>query len=1616
MVSQLIQRQVAIGSNATFALKSGQTVAGCLVEISIDYIVIEGIDQRISVPIEFVSHWSIAKATPDMGGPGDNDPPQPAIATPKESEFQVATAETAGDGTQHAAMIPADQLRKILLIEAQFTLRLESARLQFEAPVIKFPGDYPNYVRNPNINRRWQRIMNMYDYAVRMAELGEKFGRSARIAYELGELAALMPEVQTIRQYQIHFFILAGEFIRAIEVARELIIEFDDPADWYVLAELALRTNHTELVCYSLEQYFLKTPLLTDFDAWLVFIKMVQSHHNYVGLLKAVRVSRLDDLSNAAKLWETAIYLLNNYKQYAIVGEILQCEPGNVAWVERTSEALLKIAPDASANYQKAIAGLNLTHRPLLNERLVRQSDPFLPIHAQTLGSTGSSTIPVGELTGFIYKYFPDRNYGFIRTADGENDGGNYFFHRTAITDVSLLTLLANKDFSRPVVFEVAQGSQGRSLAVSLAIARSPEEIFELAQQYSDNGEYQRAAAEMRRVVNLDPNFPGAQDLYVRWSEFAMIRNIPAPRGNSLWARAKRAELIEKDLNRAVDLYLEAIRQGERLEGSIKDLAMIYTRLDQPDQAIDLLLSHRQHMREKLSVDMQLVTIYQKAARLDEAVKLLEDLLKQERTHTGRTKYQWSIGNIYVQQGLIIKAQQAFEAVLVLQPENIAAQRQIAICLMKQGDLEKAEQLLNRILDTFNDTQSVELLAAIRKIRATGQVSSLDEIISEAALTNFAQPTSGFAQFYLDRCEFKGVAPHIAQAHRFTRTDVNRLDDLATQLGVNRPRERAEYFLSAAKIDSIVENGELSPLFYKYLGRTFTSLGDAAIGAGGMLDSGRDLYCEALAVYDNVRDQLGMEQDNQNALIRFLYATLGAASVPLKSHGLTIEEAIDFVLARHPSRQQVFDAIAYLVYRSKHAGSYILQRLYKRETLQTMALQYLRDRFGDPAAPQNLDEFVRLWDRLRQEQMEEAREVSSDLRYLTRLNWTMATLEPSIERLRRLGERLFFGLDQQRLTEVRRILELVLDLQRQVTFEEQERLCFQIDRRCQDALRDMGDNPTKLSVEEFYPVIQVIQQKAEAWLEELYQRSAPDPSLRLAIESYTPDIDGQIEVQVVVENRLGRSPADALELVVQEEPELFVLRRDDLKLEESLRGGDHRIIRVPFQVQESAVMAGAFSMTVYAHYRTRVNEFKPTAIYNLPIRLSSEAEFEPIDNAYAAHSEGGPVEDPAMFYGRSELIANVGQMLRQEGSQSKNIVIYGQKRAGKSSILYHLKRQLECDPRLLIVDLDNIGSILDTNARVPFEYLILWEMLSRLQNAVEDRVSMPLSEDLPLLPMLDVTFPGFMQFFESPSPLQYFKEAFMTFRRSMERSDEWRNIRIVVLIDEFSYIYGEIVSKRIPETFMKNWKALLEANFFSVVLAGQDVMPRFKQRFPNEFGIIQDERISYLALDDARRLIDEPIRIGGRGGESRYREQAIERILELTAGSPFYIQIICNRLVQYMNRKRTPVVTRADIEQVKDELIRGVNALSLDKFDNLVNSGDTSPNAIKDHDILLVLREIAVNSQTGACVRTDITCEPDTPINMILDDLTNRDVLECERGQYYRIRIGLFQEWLVARQ
>ena len=1184
-------------------------------------------------------------------------------------------------------------------------------------------------------------------------------------------------------------------------------------------------------------------------------------------------------------------------------------------------------------------------------------------------------------------------------------------------TAVYLLNKIGAEALSKEIIQKRLTGESTKSLLEEACQKLAGEKPVESYRQFFTEFMEERIREE-KQSVPITLQLPKHQP-----SEQTKLTDPPkeqktqvTPRGEDPYARAKRADFIEKNLEKAEGLFREAIRRNIRTESATKDLAMVLVRLERPEEAVNLLEDYRQEIEDKQSLDNMLITVYQNAGQYEKVIPLLKDTLKQAGNKEKRAQIRWQIASAYIKSEDYASAESQFRQVQKLRPDNITVQRSLAFCLLKQERYDEAEKILNRIQNTSPDAKTAELLEAIERARETGEFT-LDEdsiIEIETALSYFSGELSEFARFFLRHCTFEGVPPGRVNDGKYTgsekdvRYDIRRIEDIARQLGTRRPRDRSNYYLSAARI--YFDMGDDRNFFYRYLCRSFASRGDAAVSENRSLDTVREWYCEALTIYDGDRSHRKDEQDAVNSLVRSLYSTLGRTYIPLTPNIPSISEAVKNVINDHPESEKAFDAIAYLVLHSRYAANRVLKYLYDNSTLQTMALNYLKGMGLDiPDSIIGLNDFVRLWNKLQSEKFNRARAISNKLRLLDNFELTTVWLEDNLRLAEDVRSDLFFELDRQRVGELCSIFETVLELCKQMTFEEQERLCYLLDSYCQDLLREIEESPTKLSVEDVYPIIEVIQEKVNKYLQELYETSIPQLTIRLPVESYVPDTDRKIEVQIVVENERGRSPAESLELVIQKDEAFFLVMEPSIKQNESLRGGEQSILTVPLRVTPDALQAQTFSLPVCVQYRTRTEEQVRTPVQNLSIRLYSEDEFEKIENPYATYTEGKIVGDPNMFFGREELIQNIAYAIQESHSQSKSVMVFGQKRSGKSSVLYHLKRLLQEDKDLLILDLENIAAILNEHSSKPLLYQILKSILTELEYAIEDRV------DRDFTP-LDLPIPGDQEFYAHPNPLQRFGEIFKSFKRQVSKHEDWCAVRVVLLIDEFQYIYERIVDGKMPESFMQNWKALLQANYFHAVLVGQDVMPKFKLRFPNEFGTTQDERVTYLKPDDARRLIDEPIRIGGRQGESRYREQAIERIVDLTAGSPFYIQIICNRLVEYMNVKHARLVTEADVEQVKNELIRGVNALGLDKFDNLISSGDKSEDAIPNDDVLKILKAIADNSRAGPCHRDRIDCETSLPVDTILDDLVKRDVVEREQGQYYQIQVGLFKEWLIINE
>ena len=206
---------------------------------------------------------------------------------------------------------------------------------------------------------------------------------------------------------------------------------------------------------------------------------------------------------------------------------------------------------------------------------------------------------------------------------------------------------------------------------------------------------------------------------------------------------------------------------------------------------------------------------------------------------------------------------------------------------------------------------------------------------------------------------------------------------------------------------------------------------------------------------------------------------------------------------------------------------------------------------------------------------------------------------------------------------------------------------------------------------------------------------------------------------------------------------------------------------------------------------------------------------------------------------------------------------------------------------------------------------------------------------------------------------------------------------------------------------MKGWKAILEKGFFRCVLVGNDLMPRFIDEFPNEFQVALQKRVSFLDPLYAKQLIIDPIR--EPSGSSRYRGNAVERILELTGCSAYYIQLFCRELVQYMNRDdvRAPAIGPADVDAVARKMIA---ELDQTVFDNLLTPGDAEVTDISGDLVMDVLR--ATRRESGPSMYHEVNLNAHPEAERVIEDLVRREVLKRMSGNRYRIQVGLFSEWL----
>lgn len=475
-----------------------------------------------------------------------------------------------------------------------------------------------------------------------------------------------------------------------------------------------------------------------------------------------------------------------------------------------------------------------------------------------------------------------------------------------------------------------------------------------------------------------------------------------------------------------------------------------------------------------------------------------------------------------------------------------------------------------------------------------------------------------------------------------------------------------------------------------------------------------------------------------------------------------------------------------------------------------------------------------------------------------------------------------------------------------------------------------------------------------------------------------------------------------------------------------------------------------YNYDVFTNYKNESSSQERSFNYTITF-----CEVEPIRNRYRQYAQKQTVRDKSMFFGRDILIQKLYDAISIKNEEyndvlngGNGVVLYGQRRSGKTSILFHLKRKIvETMKNTIVVDLGSSARIMqnaDTNDEQDEKQMqrsnsnmtlqnLYYKIISGIRDFIEEQTSLccklyvELSNDIEAYEAKNHEdfFPKLTAISDSQNPQLIFNAFLDRFKKVARVDDLVYGFRVVVIIDEFTYFNAAIENKKLPGNFMEILKGLVSDSFITMVVAGQDNMVEFMEKYVNEFSSFQREWVTFLEKDASYKMVTEPI------GEERIDAGAVEKLYRFTAGSPYLLMDICCVLVDWMNENKIFKLASSLLDdfllkkymkdyEFKEDLLepqyKDAGKLEWTEKIKLVLGLIARQNSKKVTSNVIPWNEFNefVSIKDDMLKDRGITSDE---MNEILERLVKRQVIEMQEGNVnrFRIKIPLCREWILRR-
>ncbi len=358
-----------------------------------------------------------------------------------------------------------------------------------------------------------------------------------------------------------------------------------------------------------------------------------------------------------------------------------------------------------------------------------------------------------------------------------------------------------------------------------------------------------------------------------------------------------------------------------------------------------------------------------------------------------------------------------------------------------------------------------------------------------------------------------------------------------------------------------------------------------------------------------------------------------------------------------------------------------------------------------------------------------------------------------------------------------------------------------------------------------------------------------------------------------------------------------------------------------------------------------------------------------------------------IFVGRRDVIARIEKLLLDQ--RCPPILLYGQRRTGKTSVLNNLSRLLSS--RFLFAYVDFQSPRLLSGE--------ISGLLYGLSHALSRAAELYPEHHWPRLERAELA--------EHPF------ERFDAWLDQVEHALDGHTL--LIALDEFVTLEEARSRGHISDATVFTLLSMLRhiiqhRQHFRLLLAGSHSLNELNQ-WASYLINVQIVPLNYLTHEEALRLIEKPV----EAFALRYSPAAAQRVLTVTRAHPALVQLLCSEIVELKNRQ--PLVPKCHLgtRRRQAELADVEAAIPQALMTGAFFFNDIAYNQI-DENALAVLHFIAQQGEAACVSQQQLRQQFAAHIDSSLKQLKQRELIEiCPETQAYRMQVEMIRQSVLAQ-